>query len=708
MAQTRRDASALSWLATVGTVLLVVFLSTLIVEIVFHAGRAIYLAGRPGTPPGYLSLIFRTTVSLILQATILIVVVRINGYRIEDYFGLRLPRKRDAIIGIAATGGFLLLKYASNFHNGVIPVLPAELEEYESASAAGVLPLLFVTNVLIAPLGEELVYRGFLFRGLEKSRIGAIGAVLVSTVFWTALHLNYNFRLLVFIATLGLLFGWLRVRSQSVLLTWFLHGLTNLTVLAAVAAQIGPFASEHVRSIAFGNACLLDEQKEDHARAIRDCTEAIRHDNAYARPYANRGLAYHRMGDFNRAIADFDQAIRLGEFANAHEHSVVFMDRCAAYLDIKNHAHAIEDCTEAIRIDGANAKAYADRGAAYYGAADPDHAIADCDQAIRLDPELVIAFNNRGLAYARKGDRDRALADYNRAIELDPKYAVAFSNRGLLYAGNDDDRAIADYNRAIELNPKSAQVYDARGLAYGRKKDFDRAMADYNRAIEIDPKNARSYVFRGSAYRDQGYPARGIADYDRALALDPKYADAYQKRGNALRGMGDFDRAIADYTEAIRLNPKNAVTYYARGLAEVYSGALVTAAADLNLSLELNPKEPYAVIWSEIVNKRSNMPSRLQQATTQIDMVKWPAPVIRLYLGEMSAADVLAAADDPNSTTKTGQVCEANFYSGELELERGNKGEAARLFRFAVANCPKTFDEFSAANAELRALGIGQ
>jgi lipoprotein NlpI len=100
------------------------------------------------------------------------------------------------------------------------------------------------------------------------------------------------------------------------------------------------------------------------------------------------------------------------------------------------------------------------------------------------------------------------------------------------------------------------------------------------------------------------------------------------------------------------------------------------------------------------------LPSRLKQATEQIDMSKWPAPVIRLYLGELSAAEVLAAAADPDATKNRGQMCEANFYTGELALQNGIKDEAARLFRLAAADCPKTFDEFSAANAELKTLGM--
>ena len=76
-----------------------------------------------------------------------------------------------------------------------------------------------------------------------------------------------------------------------------------------------------------------------------------------------------------------------------------------------------------------------------------------------------------------------------------------------------------------------------------------------------------------------------------------------------------------------------------------------------------------------------------------------------MFLGQMPPAAVLAAADDPDDKAKKGQVCEANFYSGELALRQGAKDDAARLFRLAAGDCPKTFGESFAANAELKALG---
>src|SRR5262249_11484364 len=140
------------------------------------------------------------------------------------------------------------------------------------------------------------------------------------------------------------------------------------------------------------------------------------------------------------------------------------------------------------------------------------------------------------------------------------------------------------------------------------------------------------------------------------------------------------------------------------GRANLLTGALPKALADINQAASLNPKYAYTALWLDIANRRSNLPSRLAEATKQIDMTRWPAPVIRHYLGELTAEALLAAADDRDANTKRDQVCEANFYTGELALQRGESDEATRLFRAAAADCPKTFMEYVGATAELKAL----
>jgi tetratricopeptide (TPR) repeat protein len=373
---------------------------------------------------------------------------------------------------------------------------------------------------------------------------------------------------------------------------------------------------------------------------------------------------------------------------------------------------AIAACTRAISSDDwqgpSLVAAYFNRGLAYTATGDNDRAIADYNEAIRLAPEAAKAYLNRGVAYRAKGDNDRAIADFNDAIRLDPRAAKAYLNRGVAYADRgDNDSAIADYTEAIRLDPNDAQSYFNRGTFYRANGDNDRAIADYNEAIRLDPVYADAYFNRGYAYRAKVDYEHAIADFGDAIRLDPNDATAYISRGATYNAKGDNHRAIADYTEAIRINPKFRAAYFNRGLAKLYAGVLPEALADLNQASTLDPKYAYAALWVDIVGQRSKIPSRLSQAISTIDMTVWPAPVIRMFLGQMTPAAVLAAADDPDATKKIGHVCEAYFYSGEMALRTGKKAEAARLFRLAAGNCPKSFDEWSATNAELKALGMG-
>jgi lipoprotein NlpI len=173
-----------------------------------------------------------------------------------------------------------------------------------------------------------------------------------------------------------------------------------------------------------------------------------------------------------------------------------------------------------------------------------------------------------------------------------------------------------------------------------------------------------------------------------------------------LTSKGDYARAIADYSEAVRLNPRYSAGFVGRGLANVYAGALPKALADLSQAAELDPKDAYTALWIDIVNKRSNLASRLPQAIARLDMTRWPAPVIRMYLGEMTPEALLAAAEDSSVKAKPVRVCDASFYSGELVLIQGAKEKAIPLFRHAASDCAKDFIEWSAALAELRAMGL--
>jgi tetratricopeptide (TPR) repeat protein len=229
----------------------------------------------------------------------------------------------------------------------------------------------------------------------------------------------------------------------------------------------------------------------------------------------NRGLAYDNNKEYDKAINDYSEAIRLKpDYADAYN------SRGWVFFEKAEYDEAINNFTEAIRLNSNHAFAYLNRGSAYYSKNEYDKAISDYTGAIRLKPDFPDAYYGRGLAYFKKNDYDKAIIDSNEAIRLNPNYALAFFNRGIAYGGKKEfDKAIRDYNEVIRLDPNNGFTYNNRGFAYYNKKEYGKAIGDYDKAIFLDPKNGTAYYNRGKAYIMQGNLPKATEDFNKANEL---------------------------------------------------------------------------------------------------------------------------------------------------------------------------------------------
>jgi tetratricopeptide (TPR) repeat protein len=261
----------------------------------------------------------------------------------------------------------------------------------------------------------------------------------------------------------------------------------------------------------------------------------------------------------DRATEYFTAAIR------AKPSAAAYLGRGVIWSDQRDYDKAIADYTEAIRLDPGDEIAYTARGNAWRARKEYEKAIADYTEALRVNPRYALAFNNRGNAWWARKEYEKAIADYTEALRLDPKDARAYGNRGISWrAQKEIEKAIADYTEAIRLDPTHASAYITRGHAWSDKKEYEKAIADYTEAIRLDPKDASGYSNRGSAWSAKKEYDKAIADFTEAIRLDPKYASAYLSRGQARRARKDYDKALADFAEAIRLDPRSARAYAGR------------------------------------------------------------------------------------------------------------------------------------------------
>ncbi len=385
--------------------------------------------------------------------------------------------------------------------------------------------------------------------------------------------------------------------------------------------------------------------------------------------------------------------------------SAALNNRGVLYDDNDEHDRAIELFNEALRLNPRDAVTYYNRANSYYGKNDYPRSLADLDEAIRLDPAFADAYSDRGDVYDELGRYDRALADYAQAIRLNPADADFYYNRAITYSNlRDYDRSIADNTVALRLDPRMSDAFFNRGLAYSAKGEVDPAIADYTGALQLVPTMADAYANRGLAYSRKNDLDRAIADYDASLRIAPAVASVRDNRGLAYSAKDQPDKALADFEESVRVAPGETFAYVVRGIAYLYTGPLPRARADFEKGVELTPTNPYAVLLLELADRRGHTPSRLAENAKRLDAKAWPAPVVRLFLGQSTPAAALAAAHDPNPVTDRFQVCIANYYTAEYDALQGAKDDAARLYRLAVRDCPDLIQR-EPARAGLRALG---
>jgi tetratricopeptide (TPR) repeat protein len=148
--------------------------------------------------------------------------------------------------------------------------------------------------------------------------------------------------------------------------------------------------------------------------------------NPYAEAWAaaesadqNAETCHHKSGD--EAIAGCSAAIGSGKLGGIGL-AIIFYGRGIEYQVQGDSARAIADYNEAIRLDRQNAGAYFNRGRIYYLQKDYARAIADYTEAIRINPNDAVSYRDRGRAKALLGESTEGDADIAHACDLNSAF----------------------------------------------------------------------------------------------------------------------------------------------------------------------------------------------------------------------------------------------------------------------------------------------
>ena len=278
-----------------------------------------------------------------------------------------------------------------------------------------------------------------------------------------------------------------------------------------------------------------------------------------AADYFNSGVSHHGKGQYDEAIRDFSEAIRLNPNVE-----VYYWNRGDSYCQKGWYDEAIRDCTEGIRLSPNDTAAYNYRGISYYRKGWYNEAIQDFNEAVRLNPTNAAAYNYRGNAYYKKGQHDEAIRDVEMALSIDPNNKDAKTLLKEIQraktapppgkGGHKKEKGQQQANKPPE---KSAADYFNSGVSHYGKGRYDEAIRDFSEAIRLNPKDAGYYNYRGNSYHNKGRYDEAIRDYAEAIRLNPNVAVYYGNRGGSCYQKGRYDEAIRDVEMALSMDPNN-------------------------------------------------------------------------------------------------------------------------------------------------------
>jgi uncharacterized protein len=174
--------------------------------------------------------------STVLGVGLIMIFIRArNRLSIVEYLGLQSIRIKT-ILGILGLTVILLLLSTAL---GTIFKIPNNNFDEQIYRTSVWPPLLWIALVICAPIFEESLFRGFLFEGFRRSKLGLVGTMIITALAWASLHIQYGVYEIVSIFVLGIILGIVRYRTRSLWATLLMHAGWNLAVTIQLAFTVG-------------------------------------------------------------------------------------------------------------------------------------------------------------------------------------------------------------------------------------------------------------------------------------------------------------------------------------------------------------------------------------------------------------------------------------------------------------------------------------
>ncbi len=176
---------------------------------------------------------FKLIINIISACTTILILYSLAKVKcnkpLTQYFNLgKQPQFKWLITYLLLFFGYMVLVYLIN----TFLDLPRDTSFMNNVANMKFILIGLIAVVITIPFMEELLFRGFLFKGFSQSRLGNIGSIFLISFIFASLHIGqYNISSFLIIFLFSLLLGFARYNSHSLWLPIYLHSINNFLAL---------------------------------------------------------------------------------------------------------------------------------------------------------------------------------------------------------------------------------------------------------------------------------------------------------------------------------------------------------------------------------------------------------------------------------------------------------------------------------------------
>jgi tetratricopeptide (TPR) repeat protein len=343
-------------------------------------------------------------------------------------------------------------------------------------------------------------------------------------------------------------------------------------------------------------------RRQDFARALTEANKAVQLAPNYPASLFARAGAYHFLNRQELALDDLTSAIDIdlqavkppSGWANSvrtpSQLAQEYDCRATVYEAIGDRERAIADYQEAICLEPNKASSWINLADLYKRQGDLQQAMSCYSQAVHEEPDNPLCWFGLARLFKQTGQCDVAMAALLTVFDpRKPNLLGLVVRADIEQCLGNVQGAITDYNQAIRLDPTNTQIWLDLAKLYKDAQEYDNAAATLSKILDGEPTNLQARISRANLYQKLGAADKAIAEASEAVQLHPKKAEAYSARATLYNYGSNYDKAIADADHAIQLNPSDPDAYYARGFATLQLKDYAGATHDLTEEIKLDP-----------------------------------------------------------------------------------------------------------------------